>query len=141
MHELGNLINEYRGSAWRYIAATTLTGLMTIGAVWAIVEMKPADPGKASLVVVLFGVITVVFAFVAKRDGASRLSLHERGVVYQRGEKRSLVRYDEIARAQETRVNGKVATLHLQLRRGGEVRIAARLENYDHAVQSIAARV
>src|SRR3954464_15921304 len=103
MSDLGDVIREHRGSPWRYTSGAVLSGLMAIGCAWAIFEMKPKEPGKAWLFVLLFAVIAVVFVFIAIRDASSRLVLHARGLSYERAGTSRTVRYADVVAANETR--------------------------------------
>jgi hypothetical protein len=141
MEDLGDLVEEYKGTPWRNVVAALISAAMAIAAVWAIREMKPSDPSKAWLIVLLFGIIAAVFVALAMRDSASRLSLHARGLVYERGARRTTIEYAQVARVNEYRVNGKAAALLIQMRDGKEIKIAANLDGYHQAASIIAAAV
>ena len=138
MTELGDVVREHRGTPWKRLPAVIVSTIMAIGCVWAIFEMKPKDPGKAWLVAIGFLALAGLFTVITVRDAGSRLVLHHAGLVYERGAARTIVRYDAIAAASETRVNGKPVALVLQLRGGGEVSIPAYLQNYEGAADAIA---
>ena len=137
MAELGNLIRTHRGQPWRHLGPAIIAGLLTVGGIYAIAVMDGPNPGKAALVVIGFAAITIVFIVLAFRAANSRLRLHERGLVYERGGTEKSVAYRDIRAVRERRVNDKPTDLILELRSGGEVSIETSFENYTHAAQTI----
>jgi hypothetical protein len=118
--------------------AAGLCGLFTIGGIYAIVVMDPPSPGKAGLVVALFVVLMLFFLYLALRDAATSLELHQHGVVYHHGSTERAVRYADIKAVIERRFNGKVAQMILELRGGETVEIQSTLVDYDAAAEAIA---
>src|SRR5205085_4334296 len=107
MTDLGDLVDEYKGRPWRSASAAALSGALAVAGFWAIGAMKPKDPGKAWLIVLLFAAIAAVFVVLAIRDAKSRLRLHARGLVFERGSTRTELAYVDVAAVNEYRVNGK----------------------------------
>jgi hypothetical protein len=114
---------------------------MSIGMWWARSAMHPTKPGLVLAITLGFSAITIALAVSLWRVRTLQLTVYERGIGWTHAGTTSEVCFDDIARVQELKINGRPTALLIERHDGSELRVTSNVTERERLLEVVASRL